>query len=166
MAAAVAFGIGETPLLAAVASAGGAAAEAAIGSEYTLVKGTALQGAESALASAPGSKGLASPKGGAPFTVVIMAEEKKAAAEFEWHELRDHIFQILEGTTKVELGGTPSGAHQPKPSEWLATGSDGAKAVMLEKGDVLCIPRGTPHKRTTDARVVFQLVSVELPAKV
>ena len=164
MAAAVGFGVGATPLRA-LGRPEEEAADALVESEYTLVKGSALQTAEGAIGSGSGSKGLASPKSGAPFTVVIMAEEKKSPAEFEWHERRDHIFTILDGTTKVELGGTPSGAHQPKPGEWLATGSDGAKAVMLEKGDVLCIPRGTPHKRSTESRVVFQVISVELPAK-
>lgn len=164
MVAVVTFGAGETPLLA-LGRSGVAVADATVGSEYTLVKVGAIAAAESSLATVSGLKGLASPKGGGPFTVVLTSEEKKAAAEFEWHEARDHIFTILEGSTKVELGGTPSGSHQTKPGEWLATGSDGAKAVMLEKGDVLCIPRGTPHKRSTEGRVVFQLVSVELPAK-
>lgn len=47
----------------------------------------------------------------------------------------------------------------------MAAGSDGAKVVTLEKGDLLAVPRGTPHKRTTEGRVVLQIVSVELPAK-
>lgn len=165
VATAVALGLSETPLLAATGAPAGSGAEGAGTGSFTLVKGSALQAAESGLATGAGSKGLASPRDGGPFTVVIMAEEKKAAAEFEWHEARDHIFQIVEGSTKFELGGTPTGAHQTKPGEWLAPGSDGAKAVMLEKGDLLAIPRGTPHKRTTDGRVVFQLVSIEMPAK-
>ena len=30
-------------------------------------------------------------------TAVLTVEDKKAAKEFEWHEGRDHLLQILEG---------------------------------------------------------------------
>ena len=50
----------------------------------------------------------------------MTVEDKKAAKEFEWHEGRDHILQILEGSTEYELGGTPQGGHNTKPMEWLA----------------------------------------------
>ena len=99
-----------------------------------------------------------------PGTLVIIAEEtKKAAKEFEWHATRDHVFQVLDGETKYELGGTPKGAHQTKPGEWLAPESEGAKAVILKKGDYLFVPRNTPHKRTTDGSVSLLLISSQNP---
>jgi quercetin dioxygenase-like cupin family protein len=94
-----------------------------------------------------------------PFTVVLTTETTKSAKEFEWHEGRDHIFHILEGTTTYELGGAPQGAHNTKPGEWLAPASQGATTVTLHKGDMLLIPRGTPHKRSTAASVTFYLIS-------
>jgi mannose-6-phosphate isomerase-like protein (cupin superfamily) len=100
-----------------------------------------------------------------PGTLMIINEEtKKAAKEFEWHATRDHVFQVLEGETKYELGGTPKGAHQTKPGEWLAPESEGAKTVMLKKGDYLFVPRMTPHKRTTDGSVSLLLISSQNPA--
>ncbi len=96
---------------------------------------------------------------------MLTTEEKKAGKEFEYHEGRDHIFHILDGTTKYELGGTPKGAHSTKPGEWLAPESEGAKTLTLNKGDMLVIPRGTPHKRTTDASVTLILISIEGQAK-
>jgi quercetin dioxygenase-like cupin family protein len=95
-----------------------------------------------------------------PFTIVLTTEEKHAAKEFEWHEGRDHILQVLDGTTIYELGGKPEGAHNNKlPSEWLAPTSAGATRMTLNKGDMLIIPRGTPHKRTTESSVTFYLIS-------
>jgi len=94
-----------------------------------------------------------------PFTVVLTTETAKSAKEFEWHEGRDHIFQILEGSTTYEIGGTPQGAHNTKPGEWLAPASQGATALTLNKGDMLLIPRGTPHKRSTASSVTFYLIS-------
>ena len=46
-----------------------------------------------------------------------------------------------------------------KPGEWLAPASEGAKSLTLKKGDMLVIPRGTPHKRSTEGSVTFTLIS-------
>jgi mannose-6-phosphate isomerase-like protein (cupin superfamily) len=94
-----------------------------------------------------------------PFTIVLTTEVKKAGKEYEWHEGRDHIFQILEGSTVIDVGGTPQGAHNTKPGEWLAPTVVGTTAYTLHKGDWLVIPRGTPHKRTTVERVTLCLIS-------
>lgn len=100
-----------------------------------------------------------------PGTLMVINEEaKKGAKEFEWHATRDHVFQVLDGETKYELGGTPKGAHETKPGEWLAPESDGAKTVILKKGDYLFVPRMTPHKRTTDGSVSLLLISSQTPA--
>jgi mannose-6-phosphate isomerase-like protein (cupin superfamily) len=100
-----------------------------------------------------------------PGTLIILTEEAtKAAKEFEWHATRDHVFQVLDGETKYELGGTPKGAHQTKPGEWLAPESEGAKTVILKKGDYLYVPRMTPHKRTTEGSVSLLLISSQTPA--
>ena len=36
-----------------------------------------------------------------PFACVMTFEEKHSAKEFEWHEGRDHILQVLDGTTVI-----------------------------------------------------------------
>jgi mannose-6-phosphate isomerase-like protein (cupin superfamily) len=97
---------------------------------------------------------------------VMTSEEKKSGKEFEYHEGRDHIFQILDGTTVYEVGGTPKNARNTKPGEWLAPTSEGATTLTLRKGDMLVIPRGTPHKRTTETSVTLILISAEGSAKV
>jgi mannose-6-phosphate isomerase-like protein (cupin superfamily) len=109
-----------------------------------------------ALAEKPGNKSLVDGKN---FVAVLTTETAKSAKEFEWHEGRDHLFQILSGSTVYELGGTPKGAHSTKPGEWLAPESEGAKTVTLNKGDILAIPRGTLHKRSTAGTVTFLLIS-------
>jgi mannose-6-phosphate isomerase-like protein (cupin superfamily) len=91
--------------------------------------------------------------------LLLTVEKEKAAKEFEWHEHRDHVIQILEGSTTYELGGTPQNAHSPKPGEWLAPASEGAKTLELKKGDILVLQRGTPHRRTTKDRVVLTLTA-------
>jgi uncharacterized protein YjlB len=51
------------------------------------------------------------------------------------------------------------------PGEWHATGSTGSKSMILVKGDMLVIPRGTLHKRSTEDSVTFMLISNPAPAK-
>jgi len=111
-----------------------------------------------ALQAKPGNDNLYEPKA-LPLTIVLTTEEKKSAKEFEYHEGRDHIFLIVEGATKYELGGTPKDARKTKPGEWLAPASEGATSLTLKKGDMLVIPRGTPHKRSTEGNVTFTLIS-------
>ena len=91
----------------------------------------------------------------------MTTETSKIAKEFEWHEGRDHIVQILEGSTVYEVGGTGKDAHgnNGKAGEFLAPDSVGATRLTLKKGDMLTIPRGTPHKRSTAESVTFILIS-------
>jgi|HubBroStandDraft_5_1064220.scaffolds.fasta_scaffold377947_1 mannose-6-phosphate isomerase-like protein (cupin superfamily) len=117
-----------------------------------------LGDAMKALQAKPGNDNLYESKT-LPLTIVMTTEEKKSGKEFEWHEGRDHLFLILDGVTTYELGGTPKNGHKTKPGEWLAPESEGAMSVTLKKGDMLVIPRGTPHKRSTAESVTFYLIS-------
>jgi quercetin dioxygenase-like cupin family protein len=121
---------------------------------------TAAQLAESAkkLQATPGNDNLFQPPA-LPLTIVLTTEEKKSAKEFEWHEGRDHIVQITEGSTLYEVGGTPQNGRNTKPGEWLAPASTNATKYTLHKGDMLVIPRNTPHKRSTETTVTFILIS-------
>ena len=115
-----------------------------------------LHGDFAALQSAPGNNKIVDLP---TFTVALIVEKNKAQEQFEWHEGRDHIFQILEGTTYYELGGTPKGAHSTGPGEWNSPESENAEKLTLSKGDMLIIPRSTPHRRTTKESVTLMLIS-------
>jgi mannose-6-phosphate isomerase-like protein (cupin superfamily) len=136
--------------------AGASAQNAEAGGGFQLFTADALADDVKALDASPGNNNLVSDK---TFTVTLTTEKAKSAPEFEWHEGRDHIFQILEGSTMYELGGTPKGAHSKGPGEWLAPESVGAATVTLHKGDMLVIRRGTPHRRTTAGSVTLLLIS-------
>jgi len=124
-----------------------------------------LADAMKTLKTTPGNDSLYASKA-PPLTIVMTTEEKKSGKEFEYHEGRDHIFQILDGTTVYELGGTPKDARNTKPGEWFAPTSEGATSITVHKGDMLVIPRGTPHKRSTETSVTFLLISTEGSVKV
>ena len=67
--------------------------------------------------------------------------------------------------TVYELGGTP---QNPRNTEARRMGradpSPAAQTVTLNKGDMLVIPRGMPHKRTTATSVTLILISDTAPS--
>jgi mannose-6-phosphate isomerase-like protein (cupin superfamily) len=128
-----------------------------------LWSGKDLDEAMKALGAKPGDNRLYA-SNSIPVQIVLTTEKHKSAPEFEWHEGRDHIVQIIDGSTLYEIGGVPKGAHGGN-GEWHAPQSDGSKSMLLEKGDLLLIPRGTLHKRSTEDSVTFLLISNPAPAK-
>jgi mannose-6-phosphate isomerase-like protein (cupin superfamily) len=98
-----------------------------------------------------------------PEQIILTTEKRKSATEFEWHEGRDHLLYVLDGSTVYEIGGTPTGTKVMGPGEWHATGSTGSKSMVLGKGDMLLIPRGVLHKRSTEDSVTFLLISNPSP---
>ena len=156
LAAAVTLSLTNKLVLA--ADGGQGAGSAAPPQPFQVFTAEKLADAMKALQAKPGNDNLYEPKA-LPLTIVLTTEEKKSQKEFEYHEGRDHVFLILDGTTKYELGGTPKGARSTKPGEWLAPASDGATTLTLKKGDMLVIPRGTPHKRSTEGSVTLTLIS-------
>ncbi len=140
------------------AHAGGQSPAAAETPKFQFFTAQSLQDDIKTWQTAPGEHSLVDGNN-LPFSVVLSIEKTKGAKEFEWHEGRDHIFQIIEGSTFYELGGTPKDAHKIGPGEWLAPASEGAISITLKKGDLLVIPRGTPHRRTTADSVTFTLIA-------
>ncbi len=123
---------------------------------FQLFRAQEIQDDAKALVASPGNNNLVHGKN---FTVVLTVETAKSAKEFEWHEGRDHILQVLDGSTVYEVGGTPKGAHSIAPGEWRAPEAEGTTTLTLQKGDMLVIPRGTLHKRSTAGTVTFTLIS-------
>jgi len=140
------------------------AAPMTIAVPFKVITAEVIQTDSKELQAKPGNKDLFTSKE-LPFLMVITTETAHSASEFEWHEGRDHILQVLEGDTIYELGGAPKNGRNVKPGEWLAPASEGATKVTLKKGDTLVIPRNTPHKRSTAGSVTFTLISPTGAAK-
>ena len=92
-------------------------------------------------------------------TASLVNEAVYQELEFEWHEAKDHIFIGLRGQTVYEIGGSPTSPYRISSEEWRAPASKGAVPVVLKPGDMLTIPRGTPHRQSTDRAASFLLIS-------
>jgi quercetin dioxygenase-like cupin family protein len=146
--------LADAALFASAAAAQNAAPAAPSG--FQLFTAQAIQADMKALQAKPGNDNLFGSK---EFTVVLTTETAKSATEFEWHENRDHVVLILDGSTVYGVGGTPKDGRNTKPGEWLAPAAEGATTLTLKKGDMLVIPRGTLHKRSTAESVTLFLIS-------
>jgi mannose-6-phosphate isomerase-like protein (cupin superfamily) len=132
---------------------------------FQLLSGGKLQKEMSILATSAGKR-INNPIFGEkalPFTFALTIERETIDTQFEYHDDRDHLFQILDGETTYEVGGTPQGGHAEKPGQWHSPTSVGTSVVKLQKGDMLLIPRGMPHKRATPNFVTFLLISATTP---
>jgi mannose-6-phosphate isomerase-like protein (cupin superfamily) len=154
VAAAAGLALAERSLFASHADA--QSATSAAPAAFQLFTAQRIQEGMKALAAKPGSDSLFDSR---EVTVVLTTETAKSAKEFEWHEGRDHVLLILDGATVYEVGGTPKNGRKTKPGEWLAPVAEGATTLKLKKGDMLVIPRGTLHKRSTAESVTFFLIS-------
>jgi len=163
---AAAAGITLADSIAALAQAAGMSGDqvAAAAQPFKLFKSSELDADMKALDEKPGDNHLYDAKS-IPVQIILTTEKHKSATEFEWHEGRDHVLQIIDGSTLYEVGGTPKGIKQLGPGEWHATNSEGSKSILLGKGDMLILPRGTLHKRSTEDSVTFMLISNPAPAK-
>jgi mannose-6-phosphate isomerase-like protein (cupin superfamily) len=159
---AVAVALPVLPLTDTLLHAAPADAEAKQGATFKVFPASTLEGMVKSLEEAPAAKDLVTGKVGVSIT--ISTEEKKAAKEFEYHQHRDHVFQVLDGSTRYEVGGKPKDARQTKPGEWLAPESEGATTITLNKGDMLVVPRMTPHKRITEGSVSLLLINATMSA--
>ena len=156
VAAAAGLALADASMFAAPAEGQSAPAPPAATATFQLFTAQSIQDDMKALQAKPGNNNLVEGKN---FTVALTTETAKSAKEFELHENRDHVLQILDGATVYEVGGTLKDGRNTKPGEWLAPAADGATTLALKKGDMLVIPRGTPHKRSTAESVTFTLIS-------
>jgi len=98
---------------------------------------------------------------------VYIQHEMDAATNLgEVHDAADDIFIILEGTANFILGGKLDAPKETQPGEWRAPGISGGKEYKVNKGDVLIVPRGTPHRRITSGLdVTLMLIKSSTPVK-
>ena len=86
---------------------------------------------------------------GMELRVAIQHEKDTSAANAEVHDQSDDVYYVLEGTATLTLGGTLENPKEVEPGEWRAPKIVGGEKVEIKKGDLIVVPRGTPHHRST-----------------
>jgi mannose-6-phosphate isomerase-like protein (cupin superfamily) len=98
--------------------------------------------------------------------VYVQHEADVATNQAEVHDAADDVFIILDGTAIFILGGMLDAPRETQPGEWRAPGISAGKEIRVNKGDVIIVPRGTPHRRVTSGMdVTLMLIKSSTPAK-
>ncbi|MBV8859573.1 MAG: hypothetical protein JOZ02_21755 [Acidobacteria bacterium] len=86
---------------------------------------------------------------GMELRVAIQHESNHAAAAAEIHDASDDVYYVLEGTATLTLGGRLESPKEVEPGEWRGPRIEGGQNFDVKKGDLIVVPRGTPHMRST-----------------
>ena len=101
---------------------------------------------------------------GAQLRVAVQHERNKPAAEAEVHDASDDVYYVLEGAATLTLGGRLEAPVEREPGEWRAPRISGGKTFEIRKGDLVVVPRGTPHMRSTAGKD-FSMILIKIFAE-
>lgn len=98
---------------------------------------------------------------GTQMRVAIFHDEKRENDLVEVHDGSDDIYYVLDGTATLLLGGSLVDPNEISPGEWRAKSSTGGQRYEIKKGDLIVVPRGTPHQRTVTGKG-FSMILVKV----
>jgi mannose-6-phosphate isomerase-like protein (cupin superfamily) len=86
---------------------------------------------------------------GMELRVAVQHEKNKTGSAAELHDASDDVYYVLEGSATLILGGTLEAPKEIEPGEWRSARILDGRTYEIKKGDLVVVPRGTPHQRTT-----------------
>ena len=99
---------------------------------------------------------------GTQLRVAIQHDEKKDSADAELHDESDDVYYVLEGSAELTLGGTLENPREINPGEWRSPKIIDGKNFTIKKGDLIVVPRGTPHQRVNTKGKTFSLILIKI----
>lgn len=85
---------------------------------------------------------------GMQMRVAVQHDKTRTSADAEVHDASDDIYYVLEGEATLTLGGRLDAPREIEPGEWRSPKITGGRTFVIKKGDLIVVPRGTPHQRT------------------
>jgi len=89
---------------------------------------------------------------GIQMRVAVFHDEKRENDLNEVHDHSDDIYYVLAGEATLMLGGSLVDPNEISPGEWRARSTTGGQRILIKKGDLVVVPRGTPHQRTVTGK--------------
>ena len=86
---------------------------------------------------------------GMELRVAVQHEKNKSGTAAELHDASDDVYYVLEGSATLVLGGKLDAPREAEPGEWRSPRIIAGRTVEINKGDLVIVPRGTPHQRST-----------------
>jgi mannose-6-phosphate isomerase-like protein (cupin superfamily) len=100
---------------------------------------------------------------GMQLRVAVQHEKDKGDAAAEVHDASDDVYYVLEGSALLTLGGKLNAPREVQPGEWRGVGISGGEIFTVNKGDLIIVPRGTPHQRSTKGKD-FTMILIKIYA--
>jgi len=98
---------------------------------------------------------------GMQLRVAVQHEKNKTGAAAELHDASDDVYYVLDGSATLVLGGKLDAPKETEPGEWRSPRIIDGKTIEINKGDLVIVPRGTPHQRST-ANKNFTMILVKI----
>ena len=92
---------------------------------------------------------------------MVHASRREKAGMSEVHELDTDIIYVLDGTATFVTGGKSVDPKMVAVNEYRGSMIDGGETRQLSKGDVVIVPKGTPHWfKQVDGAFLYYVVKV------
>ena len=104
------------------------------------------------------------PAPGTQMRVAVFHDEKRENDMFEVHDTADDIYFVLDGEAMLMLGGTLIEPKEISAGEWRSKTASGGRSITIKNGDLIVVPRGTPHQRTVTGKG-FAMVLIKVFAE-
>ena len=101
---------------------------------------------------------------GMQLRVAVQHEKNRAGAAAELHDASDDVYYVLDGTATLTLGGKLDAPKETDPGEWRSPKIIDGKSFEIKKGDLIVVPRGTPHQRSTENKD-FMMILIKIYAE-
>jgi len=101
---------------------------------------------------------------GMQLRVAVQHEKNKTGAAAELHDASDDVYYVMDGAATLVLGGKLDAPKEVEPGEWRSPRIIDGKTFEITKGDLVIVPRGTPHQRST-ANKDFTMILIKIYAE-
>jgi mannose-6-phosphate isomerase-like protein (cupin superfamily) len=101
---------------------------------------------------------------GMQLRVAVQHEKNRAGAAAELHDASDDVYYVLDGSATLVLGGKLEAPKETDPGEWRSPKIIDGKTFEIKKGDLIVVPRGTPHQRSTENKD-FMMILIKIYAE-
>jgi mannose-6-phosphate isomerase-like protein (cupin superfamily) len=101
---------------------------------------------------------------GMQLRVAVQHEANRVGAAGELHDASDDVYYVLEGEATLLLGGRLDSPKEVEPGEWRSPRIIDGKTFEIKKCDLVIVPRGTPHQRST-ANKEFTMILIKIYAE-
>ena len=102
---------------------------------------------------------------GTQLRVAVQHDKKRDTAEAESHDDSDDVYYVLEGSAQLTLGGKLENPREISTGEWRSARIVGGQTFEIKKGDLIVVPRGTPHHRVNTPGKEFSLILIKVFAE-